>query len=357
MINKQDKSYNEDKGQGWKTRENQLAETSRLIEKKIAQSSTERREFFNPKTESLINYTKDIDKYRKSFEQMLGWPLSKNCAFDIEIKNDITEEIIYKDESKVISRLRVEIADEITLYGLLFSPAAKSDASPLVFALHGAKGCPEFAGGLYGSSSNYNDMIVRTFKKGFVVFVPQLNLWSEELGPYNQREEIDQQLKMLGGSITALEIFKLKNALTALIEKKYIIKSAPKGIFGLSYGGMYALYTGALDTRFNAVLSSCWLNEHPYEKGHSDWIHFNGANTFIDEQIAAMICPRPLYIENGKLDERFPPRKAKEYVKYIEEIYSKLSLGKNFEYHITQYGHAFDTKDKGLNWLCERLKL
>ena len=336
---------------------NQVQETNELISKMLGKSKKNAEKLFCPDLHSIKNYAIQMDYYRKLFSNMLGWPLSENRSFNIKIKNEIIEEIIYKDENKTISRLRIEIAEDITLYGLLFIPTSRNVTTPLVFALHGAKGCPELAGGLYGSSSNYNDMVVRALEKGFIVFVPQLNLWSEELGPYNQRGEMDQQLKMLGGSITALEIFKLKNALTTLMDKKYISKSAPKGIMGLSYGGMYALYTAAIDTRFDAVLSSCWLNEHPYEKGHSDWVHFNGANTFRDEQIAAMVCPRHLYIENGKFDARFPPERAKEHVEYIKEIYSKLNIGENVEYHITNEGHAFDTQDKGLNWLCRKLKV
>ncbi len=338
-----------------KYRIEQINETNELILDLERISLNKADKFFVPNYSSVKEYDAQMETYRKLFCEMLGWPLSEGKFSERDIKNDITEEIVYEDSDKTIKRLSIEIVKNISMCGVFIVPASADKNTPLIFALHGAKGCPELVCGFYGSTANYNDMAMRAVSKGFAVFVPQLHLWSEDFGPINQREELDQKLKLLGESITSFEIFKLKNALTALIRKKYTSESAPKGIMGLSYGGMYALYTAATDTRFDAVLSSCWLNEHPYEKGHADWVHINAANTFRDEQIAAMICPRELYMENGKYDERFPPYKATDKVEYIREVYSKLNVPDSFKYQLTEEGHAFDSTDNGLNWL--KLKL
>ena len=79
-----------------------------------------------------------------------------------------------------------------------------------MIAQHGGLGTPELCSTLFEgeTSYNYKDMTQRILKHDVNVFAPQMLLWEKEsYGIDYDREYIDAVLKMLGGSITALEIY------------------------------------------------------------------------------------------------------------------------------------------------------
>ena len=86
-------------------------------------------------------------------------------------------------------------------------------------------------------------------------------------------------------------------------------------ISGMSYGGMYALYTSAIDERFVACYSSSWFNDRQ-KYNWSDWTY----NKLIEDyQVVAEILPRKVFIEVGRYDEMFDvDTSIKEYEKLKE---------------------------------------
>ena len=68
------------------------------------------------------------------------------------------------------------------------------------------------------------------------------------------------------------------------------------GMIGLSYGGFYTLFAAALDVRIGAAVSSCFFNNRKMYD-FVDWVWFNAANQFMDAEVGALVCPRPLYVE------------------------------------------------------------
>ena len=112
-------------------------------------------------------------------------------------------------------RVQIQVFEGFKFYGLLFK---KNDGKrrPLVIAQHGGLGTPELCSTLFEgeTSYNYNDMTQRILEYDVNVFAPQMLLWSiEEYGIDYNRAYIDAVLKMLGGSITALEIYCLQRSL------------------------------------------------------------------------------------------------------------------------------------------------
>ncbi|MFR1983373.1 MAG: alpha/beta hydrolase family protein [Christensenellaceae bacterium] len=75
-----------------------------------------------------------------------------------------------------------------------------------------------------------------------------------------RQEWLNRRLIQQGGSITAFEVQCLKRMLDWW-ENDPATDTQRLGVIGLSYGGMYALHFGALDTRIYATYSSCWFSD------------------------------------------------------------------------------------------------
>lgn len=350
VSNNESKLYYEDETAGYIYRAEQLKQIQEFIKKEQQKSVISRRKYFSLDFSSICEYKESIRSYREELKQMLGWPLLLYSETLPNPKADLV--FVANDALGEIYRINITTIANLTTYGLLFIPHKKGSL-PLVIAQHGGGGTPEKCSGFFGSD-NYNDMVRRMLRKGVVVFVPQLLLWSEEkTGPGHNRQFIDTQLKQLGGSITALEIFSIQRCLDHLITRPDIDESKV-GMMGLSYGGFYTLFTAAIDLRIKAVLSSCFFNNR-YEHPWSDWVWFDSANKFLDAEICAMICPRPLYIEVGKNDELFDVRSAREEFEKVKETYEKIGVISNLEFCEFEGSHEFNKDNNGIEFLYNNL--
>jgi len=63
-----------------------------------------------------------------------------------------------------------------------------------------------------------------------------------------------------------------------------------------------------------------------------DWVWFNAANQFMDAEVGALVCPRPLYVEVGKRDDLFNVRHARPEAKKLASIYQRLKFPDRFHY-------------------------
>ncbi len=337
--------YTEARDTGNPYRTAQLEQFKELIKQRREFSVEQRRRYFAPEFASVAAYESSIVRYRKDFINMLGWPLN-DYAPNLPIPlADI--EYVAADSLGEIYRINIHVMPGITMYGVLLLPHTPPPW-PLVIAQHGGLGTPELCSGFFGSD-NYNDMSRRILRRGAAVFAPQMLLWAEEFGPDTERLHIDVQLKQLGGSIAALEIYKLKRSIDYLHSRSDIIPEMT-GMVGLSYGGFYTLFTAAADTRIKAALVSCFFNDR-FTYDWSDWTWFNSGNMFLDAEVAALVCPRPLYIEVGAQDELFDVNLAKpEHLKLLE-IYKGLNRDDCLRYKEFRGTHELNKSDEGIDFI------
>lgn len=235
------------------------------------------------------------EEYRSRFRNILGWPLNVERQPVLNHREIVLED----NESHKISRIQLEIFEGLWFYGILMRH--KTDEKlPLVISQHGGEGTPEIACSFF-DSANYNDMSVRIFEQHVNVFAPQMLLWRKDtFGPDNCRNDIDNGLKQLGSSITALEIYCIQKCLDYFETEEYCNQCF--GMAGLSYGGFYTLFSAAADTRIKAALASSQFNDRATYNWY-DWVWFNSANQFFDAQVGALVCPRALRIEVGDKDD------------------------------------------------------
>ena len=257
-------------------------------------------------------YVKDIferpEEYRADLRAMLGWPLVGHTDKGIPT---VTFEKLSEEEGHCVYRTRLEILDGVVLTGLFFRARTSGKAEekrPLVIVQHGGAGTPELISGMYGSTSNYNDMLDRVIKHGTHAFAPQLLLWHESYGVKYDRKSIDARLKCVGSSVSAVEIYAIMRAIDYFESQSYV---SCVGMVGLSYGGFYTLFTTALDTRIKAAISCSFFNSRDAVPW-SDWVWRDCAFKFDDAEIACLVYPRKLWIEIGTSDKLFDFEKGKE---------------------------------------------
>ncbi len=337
-------NYKEEKEKGNEYREKYVSSIEKMI-KELQKSADDRRALH---FEEMI---KNPDEYRAELKQTLGWPLTD---YDSEIP-DAVMELVHSEESVHIYRVLIELPIGITFYGMFFKHPGRKGL-PLVIAQHGASGTPEICSGIWDVEENpYNDMVMRTFRRGVNVFAPQLLLWNcgthinlLEAERYN-RADIDSKLKQLGSSIAAVEIYGIMKSIDFLSSLDCTDKNRI-GMIGMSYGGFYTLFTSALDTRIKAAITCCQFNNR-YEHSWVDWTWFNSANKFLDAEIACMIYPRKLFVLVGKNDCMFDSNAAKKEFVRIKEMIDDSK----FEFCIFDGGHEFDKNDEWLDKLVNSI--
>lgn len=265
-------------------------------------------------------YVKDIfkcpERYRDDLKAMLGWPLIGHT--DVAAPR-VTSEKLSDEDGYTVHRVRIEVLDGLMLTGLFFKMDGE-DKKPLVIVQHGGLGTPELISGVYGKTSNYNDMLHRVCRHGVHAFAPQLLLWdSKKYGVTHDRRTVDARLKRVGSSITAVEVYGITRALDYFEAENYV---SGFGMIGLSYGGFYTLYTAAVDTRIRSAVSCSFFNSRD-KAGWPDWTWQSSAEKFDDAEIACLIYPRTLMIEMGDKDNLFDSK----YTVASFEKAKKLSEG------------------------------
>ena len=265
-------------------------------------------------------YIKDIltdaDRYREDLAKMLGWPLVNHDDKEPPI---CTAHKLSDEDGYSIYRLEFEILDGVKMTGLFFK-ADSTEKRPLVIVQHGGLGTPELISGVYGNTSNYNDMLMRVRNHGVHVFAPQVLLWSEDYNVEFDRKEIDASLKRVGSSITAIEVHGIRRILDYFETQEYV---SCFGMGGMSYGGFYTLYTTALEKRIKAALSCSFFNSR--DAVHwTDWVWHNSGYCFDDAEVACLAYPRKLCLMMGDSDNLFKSEYSEKSFERIKKICKKV---------------------------------
>lgn len=296
------------------------------------------------------NLTRDPEKYRREFIEMIGLDAFSNAS-------SRHPEKIYVGSDDVcrIYRITVYITDEIPFYAMLFIPHNIKKGVPLVIAQHGGNGTPELCADMNGKN-NYNHMVQRVLKRGVVVIAPQLMLWSLKEGEswrrHNieyDRQKINNSLKRFGTSITALEITGIKKC----IDFGCGIDETDKdkiSMIGISYGGYYTLHTMAADKRIKAGYAAAFFNSRDVYDWH-DWTYPSSAFMFQDAEVAALCAPRKLFIQIGTDDNVFDYKSALPEIEKVEKYYCEFNAKNNFNFSLWDGGHTISDNDDGIDFI------
>ncbi len=279
--------------------------------------------------------------YRRAVERVVGYPAP---VAEYEPRLISQEELGSDDLVRSTRRMVIRVAEGLDVYGILLLPYREKPR--LMFCFHGGSGCPELITSVC-PSNNYNDGARKFVKLGFAVFAPLLVLRREEtIDPdwnENYRTAMNINAQWAGTSVLAVELLKIERAMR-FFDGYDEVDASSIGIAGLSYGGYYALYASALIERTAFCVSSCYFNDrlavmrdHPY--GLLDWQYPNAGSLYGDAHLAALICPKPLYIEVGEHDELFSPDGARHEAQNVQKTYE--SCGAKFVFDVFEGKHEF----------------
>lgn len=332
--------YTESNNAPEKLRKSYYNSIIKVLDKQRKKADSKRNAYF-------LKMQNNKEKYRKELAKMFGWPLV-NTKTGVK---SATSTLLCEENGVEVYRITFKLKIGLSFSGLLYKHIGDKKL-PFVICQHGGGGTPELAGGLLEiSTQNYNNMIERVVKKGANVFAPQLLLWNGNIfeptidnKTWEQlRREVDSSLKQVGSSITAIEIYAIKSVID-YFETKPFVDSDKIGMLGLSYGGFYTMHTTALETRIKVGFSCSQYNDR-YLRAFPDWVWFNSASKFFDNEVASLIHPRKFLIAVGTNDPVFPVSAVETEFKKLKEMIS----GDWVELEIFEGDHEFTRDDNMLD--------
>lgn len=293
---------------------------------------------FRPDYASAPAFEKSAEPFRKAFCTSIGYPPPGDAP-----KTAASFDQIGEDSIGTYYRAKIPVLPGVHAEGIYIVPKGLTGKAPLVISMHGGGGSPEVA--LFRGGANYHDMVRGGVKRGYIVFAPQ-HLFSAVGFPNDIRRQIDDRMRLVGTSLTAVEIAKITRSLDVLLTRPEV-DATRVGMVGLSYGGYYSLVTPALDTRIKVSVCSCYygVQESRYERDElsvpSDFRFADRFTLFRDSDIAALICPRALQIQAGSKDGIDHREGGKLLAPQSAEYYKKLGLPERFQHLVFEGGHEF----------------
>lgn len=285
-------------------------------------------------------FEKSAQPYRQAFCESIGYPPPGEVP-----QEEAAFEQIGEDAVGTYFRAKIAILPGVHAEGIYIVPKslAANEKAPLVIAMHGGGGSPEVA--LFHGGANYHDMVRGGVKRGYIVFAPQ-HLFSAEGYPKDVRQRTDDRLRLVGTSLTAVEIAKITRSLDLLLQRPEV-DAERVAMVGLSYGGYYALVTAAVEPRIKVTVCSCYygVQEARYERDElsipSDFRFQDRFTLFRDSDLAALICPRALQIQAGSTDGVDHREGGKLLAPESAAYYSKLGVSDRFQHLVFEGGHEF----------------
>ena len=296
---------------------------------------------FKPDYFSPAAFVASTKKLRQKFAESIGYPPPGDPDADPASFVQIGE-----DALATYYRVKISVLPGVHAEGIYLVPKGikPKQKVPLVVSMHGGGGSPEVA--LFHGGANYHDMVRGGVKRGYAVFAPQ-HLFSAPGSPGDVRNRTDDRMRLVGTSLTAVEIAKITRSLDVLLKRPEI---DPKRVamVGLSYGGYYSLVTPALEPRIKVAVSSCYfgVQEWRYERDElgvpSDFRFADRFTLFRDPEIVALICPRPLQIQAGARDDADHREMGIQLAPQSADYYHKLKMDTAFQFTVFKGGHEFD---------------
>ncbi len=228
---------------------------------------------------------------------------------------------------------------------LLVIPAYSDRPVPLVIAQHGISSFPERVFGVDDPRNLYHDYGGELVRAGFAVLAP-FNLATIE-----KRNRIERLARLGDTTLAGIELARLQALLDVVLQDPRIDRERV-GMWGISLGGMAAMFWMPLESRIRCGIVTAWFNhrrnkmvipdaryscfletkeEHAFYRG---WL-----TEFTDADVVSLIAPRPLLIQTGKKDGiAWWPQVLEEY-EAAREHYRRLGIEDRIEMDLHDGGH------------------
>lgn len=281
----------------------------RWLDAETARAKETRREKWKLDASTGEAWDKSLGPKRELLRRIIG-AVDERAPGAMEVVADPVQAVRAAENGYTIEHIRWPVFAGVHGEGLLLRPSGPAKA--VVIALPDADQTPEQFAGVQPGLTRDAQFARRLAERGALVVAMTLldrtDRWSgsEKLGRFtNQphREWIYRQSFELGRSPLGYEVQKVSAALDALRgpSAPLIDPAAKIGVAGYGCGGRIALLAAALDNRISAAFISGSFG--PRERMWQEPIDGNlqgFLREFGDAELAAMVAPRDLIVENSQ---------------------------------------------------------
>jgi hypothetical protein len=227
---------------------------------------------------------------------------------------------------------------------------------PTVICQHGISSSPEKTFGFDDDRRIYHGYAQKLLEAGFAVISP-MNITMAD-----PRVRYTAMCRMLGKTLWGLEISRISR-LIDYAETRAEFDTARLGMWGISLGGAYTLYTMPLELRIKAGIICAWFNDRVKkmiveDPRHSCFLPLQNMHVstpgllreFADRDLVSLICPRPVMPQVGKCDGiAWWPWVVEEFER-AKSHYEKLGIEDRIELDLHEGGHEIRV-ETGLRFL------
>ncbi len=266
-----------------------------------------------------------------------------------------------EDERTKAHWVTIPFLGEYRARAILALPKQGTPPFPLVVAQHGIGSSPERVFGFDDPSNIYHAYGRRLVERGYAVLAP-MNVTEGK-----PRARLTRLCLMLGGTLWGLEIARTSRLLDYL-ETRGDIDGARMGMWGISLGGAYTMFTLPLEPRLRLGIVTAWFNDRVRkmvidDPRYSCFLSTEEEHIFIpgwlrefgDSDLISLICPRPVQVQTGKGDGiAWWPFVQEEFAASAGH-YQRLGVGDRIELDLHEGGHEIDVQG-GLEFLDRWLR-
>ena len=339
----------------------QYRQMDRYFDRQIAQAEAKRAAYWKRLDfSSPANFDRSADAYRKDWSEFLSIPYERKTPLNVkQVK-------VREFASYTAYRVWFDTLPGVQAYGILLVPK-RAGRKPALICVHGHQGTPEIVAGFL-SEERLKNNIYRTFgrtavERGYVAWCPMIQgYYSEEHepreGPESKgRDLLHKKALLTGRTLMGLEVAKLRRAVDFL-QTLADVDPQRIGIYGLSKGGHYTLYTAGVETRLKAVIVSGWFNDRTRKLAdnqseanptpfltrlhRSEYYLPDLLDRFGDKELGWMIAPRPLMIEAGTKDNSVNIDYARAEFKHVQDVYGRIGIADRARFASFEGPHQID---------------
>jgi dienelactone hydrolase len=346
--------------------------------------------FWNRDFSSPAAYERSVEPNREHFLASLGgWPWERQ---DLRLRT----ERLYDFAAYSLDRVTYRLFDTIETDALLLTPHG-AGPFPAVLAQAGVNCTPERICGYEEDQRDgrgtYHRIGARLAAHGYVVlatrmvtgFDPHLTRDPDHRAPtlltplqaeirayllttYGKeaakqfapqtraRLYLNRLCKTIGRDLMGMEMFALSRGVD-LLASLPTVRSDRIGMYGLSQGGLSALFLGPLEKRLQAVVCAMYFNERFHKQVIQSDLYgcfalssqedhlYPHLMEFADSDLASLICPRAFFVEAGRHDDAVYWELAQQAFDEVKTFYTRLGIPERCEMFIHEGVHETEPVD------------
>ena len=292
-------------------------------------------------------------KARRVVRKVMGEIPEEKIDFGLERR--VTEETRHYIRERLLYWTRTGL--QASAY--LLTPKGVRFPAPGMLCIHGhSRGGKDES---IDPNSIYHGFGRRFAEEGCVVLCPEQIGFGERALPEDDitYNVLVHGLNMLGHTLIGLRYWDLVRALD-LLQSLETVDEKRIGAMGLSLGGEMTLFLAGMQRRVRAACICGYLSSHRstfLARPHCTCGHLRDlARYFEHVDLAALIAPRPLFLDSGRRDKLFPLRDGRALARNLRPVYDLYARPRShLGIEVHDGGHEIAAV-RSIPWMLRRLR-